>query len=376
MRILTIANTPPYVMGGAEIQAYHLAKEWVKKGHEVTVAGNRNETGKILFSEDSNIGINSVKIKIKNYNKFTRALSYTISLSWFLAKKRKKFDIIYCRFVKEPTIVVCFLKLFGVIDLPLFSCTECTGNRGEAYFLSTFWSSKWIVKLINKYNNIINIISPDIEKELVSIGLNKEKFSYIPNGTPISSEYFPCNDEKEKKDLVFVGRLVKRKNVDILIKAVKKLTDSGKNISLSIIGTGPVENELKELSDSLSLQKNIFFMGFVEENKKLECIAQHKIFVLPSMLEGFGIVVIEAMKIGLPVIVTNCGGPEFFVDNSVGRVAQAGSVDSLADSIKDLFSLETEQLDRMGVSAQKKVMENYNILTLAERHLDIFRQLI
>lgn len=51
MRILTIANTPPYVMGGAEIQAYHLAKEWVKKGHEVTVAGNRNETGKILFQK-------------------------------------------------------------------------------------------------------------------------------------------------------------------------------------------------------------------------------------------------------------------------------------------------------------------------------------
>lgn len=68
-----------------------------------------------------------------------------------------------------------------------------------------------IIKLINRYNNIINIISPDIEKELVSIGLNKEKFSYIPNGTPISSEYFPCNDEKERKDLVFVGRLVKRK---------------------------------------------------------------------------------------------------------------------------------------------------------------------
>ncbi|CAK8715217.1 hypothetical protein KKHLCK_04320 [Candidatus Electrothrix laxa] len=376
MRVLTIANTPPYVMGGAEIQAYHLAKEWVKKGHEVTVVGNRNETGVILFSEGSDLGINSVKIKTRNYNKFTRALSYTVSLSWFLVKNKKKFDIIYCRFVKEPTIVVCFLKLLGIINLPLFSCTECTGNRGEAYFLSTFWSSKLIIKLINRYNNIINIISPDIEKELVSIGLNKEKFSYIPNGTPISSEYFPCNDEKERKDLVFVGRLVKRKNVDILIKAVKKLTDSGKNISLSIIGTGPVENELKELRDSLFLQENIFFMGFVEENKKLECIAQHKIFVLPSMLEGFGIVVIEAMKIGLPVIVTNCGGPEFFVDNSVGRVAQVGSVDSLTDSIKDLLSLESEQLNQMGLSAQKKVMENYNISILAERHIDIFRQLI
>ncbi|MCI5211729.1 MAG: glycosyltransferase family 1 protein [Candidatus Electrothrix sp. ATG2] len=376
MRILTIANTPPYVMGGAEIQAYHLAKEWVKKGHEVTIAGNRNKTGMILFSEDSNLGINSIKIKTKNYNKFTRALSYTISLSCFLVKKRKKFDVIYCRFVKEPTIVVCFLKLFGVIDLPLFSCTECTGNRGEAYFLSTFWRSKWIVKLINNYNNIVNIISPDIEKELVSIGLNKEKFSYIPNGTPISSEYFLFNNEKEKKDLVFVGRLAKRKNVDILIKAVKKLTDSGKNISLSIIGTGPVENELKELSDSLSLQKNIFFMGFVEENKKLEHIAQHKIFVLPSMLEGFGIVVIEAMKIGLPVIVTNCGGPEFFVDDSVGRVAEVGSINSLTDKIENLLFQNQEQLDRMGALARKKVVENYNISKLADEHIAIFQQLI
>ncbi|MCI5123007.1 MAG: glycosyltransferase family 1 protein [Candidatus Electrothrix sp. AR5] len=376
MRILTIANTPPYVMGGAEIQAYHLAKEWVKKGHEVTIAGNRNKTGVILFSEDSDIGVNSIKIKTKNYNKFTRALSYTISLSWLLVKKRKKFDIIYCRFVKEPTVVVCFLKFFGVVDLPLFSCTECTGNRGEAYFLSTFWNSKWIVKLINRYNNIINIISPDIEKELVSIGLNKKKFSYIPNGTPVSNEYFDLSNEKEKKDLVFVGRLVKRKNVDILIKAIKKLTESGEDISLSIIGTGPVENELKELRDSLSLQENVFFMGFVGESKKLECIAQHKIFVLPSMLEGFGIVVIEAMKIGLPVIVTNCGGPEFFVDNSVGRVAQVGSIDSLADSIKDLLVLESEQLKRMGELARKKVVDNYNVSILADEHIAIFERLI
>ncbi len=375
MKILVIANIPPYSMGGAEIQALHLATEWAKSGHSVTVAGNRNKNDVLFVWQD--IFLNVFNIKTLRKNKFTRAVSYSISLTFLVLRKKKEFDLVYCRFVKEPTIIICLLKLFKLHNLPIVSCTECTGKRGEAYFLENFFFSNLFIRLINKYNDVINIISPAIEKELISIGLDKNKFSYIPNGTPVENlPEFSYNDFLERRNIVFVGRLVKRKNIDILMHAIRCIAKTYKNISLDIIGTGPIEDELKKLREDLVLHDIVNFIGFIDENKKINTISKYKLFVLPSELEGFGIVVIEAMKAGIPVIVTNSGGPEFFIDNSVGRVAMVGDIDSLANAITELLLLDTNKLYEMGKKAQDIVKEKYDIKILSLRHIELFQQIL
>jgi glycosyltransferase involved in cell wall biosynthesis len=307
-------------------------------------------------------------------NRLTRAISYALSLAGLLFLYRSQFDIIYCRFVKDAAITTGLLQWLRVMRVPVVACAECAGAPGDAEFLRGLPCARFLVRVLNKAMSAINILSPAIEQEFASIGFHSAKFSYIPNGIEIP--HFSKQDISLAPwySLVFIGRVTQQKGLPYLLYALQELIHTGTPVRLTIIGAGAELGNLRRVVKDFDIESKVTFLGEVPNKRIAEHLLPHDIFVLPSLYEGFGVAVVEAMAAGLPVIVTRCGGPEFFVDDTFGRICEPGNVQSLQAAILELISMRREDLLKMGARARRKAIETYDIASVAREYVELFQQ--
>jgi len=162
-----------------------------------------------------------------------------------------------------------------------------------------YWIEKMAIKMPDK---IISISKHTTSRLINNFKISKNKIHTVPCGVDYE-KIIKIKPSAEKSDVIFAGRLLKHKNVDILIKAVSLIK---KPIKCIIIGDGPELENLKELTHKLGLDKKIIFKGFVKDKETVFALMKSsKVFVFPSSREGFGIVVLEANACGLPVITVN-----------------------------------------------------------------------
>jgi len=168
----------------------------------------------------------------------------------------------------------------------------------------------------------------------------------IPNG--IDLEFIRSAPvSKKKSDLIFVGRLLKHKNIDVLLESVAEIKKTQPNILCRIIGTGPEKKRLITIAQNLKLSNNVTFHGRIEDDTEVfSMMKASKMFVLPSTREGFGIVVLEAYACGLPVVTVKHpdNAALELVSAKSGRVAEL-NVSSLTESIDYLLKHKTEVAD-------------------------------
>ncbi len=371
MRILIVANIPPYAKGGAETQARFLAEEFVALGHSVTVAGN--EIPKNIHNE--NYSFNAVHIATLRSTKLSRGLSYFVSLAWYVLRNRKNFDVIYCRFLGEAALSVCVIKQFFRLDIPLVPCTACAGKMGDAEYVMQLPLSGYLINLINKHCNAINNISPKTGEELISIGIDSTLLKYFPNGIRFKNLKAKKAVSKVRK-LVYVGRLVPQKAIPCLLDAVRLLVDEGLKFELHLIGDGSDREALELYVRENNFSEYVFFHGYIDNCLIAEHLPSYDIFVLPSLYEGFATATIEAMFSGLPAVVTMSGGPEYFVDAAVGRVCEPGNSSALATSLSEVLHLSDVELLEMGARGRQRVIERFNIKSIAKDYIELFEKLI
>jgi glycosyltransferase involved in cell wall biosynthesis len=205
---------------------------------------------------------------------------------------------------------------------------------------------KIVEKLTSYLTKNIMAISEKTRRDLGSIGVNK-KIKVVPVG--INMQYIEeINPSDYKSDVIFAGRLIKDKNVDILIKAVEIVKKEVKDIKCTIIGEGPERANLENLAKKLKIRDNIKFINFLDEHREMiSYIKSSKVFVLPSTREGFGIVVLEANACGLPVIVVNHkmnAACDLIVNNKNGFIADFSEND-IADKIIFMLNKKEEMYD-------------------------------
>jgi glycosyltransferase involved in cell wall biosynthesis len=132
----------------------------------------------------------------------------------------------------------------------------------------------------------------------------KKEIVTVPLGVDIET-IFAVPHHEMQSDIIFAGRLLPNKNVHLLIEAVKLVKRTKKDVRCLIVGNGPERERLEALVAELHLQNNITFFNFLEDHNELfSLMKSSKMFVLPSVREGFGLVVVEANACGLPVITT------------------------------------------------------------------------
>ena len=174
--------------------------------------------------------------------------------------------------------------------------------------------------------------------QYIGLGLNKDKvysFPYfIDDDKIISKRLF---DNKRLVKLLFVGQLIPRKNVLLLIQAVNNVVGLGIKIQLDIVGDGILKDDLKRTVSSLGLDNIVFFLGSKNQAELQDIFLNHDAFILPSKFDGWGCVAVEAMASGLPIIVSDsCGSASVVSEKEHGFVVESNSLSSLTSKIEFL----------------------------------------
>lgn len=160
--------------------------------------------------------------------------------------------------------------------------------------------------------------------QVVHPGINPNKFLKIK--------------KTKNPSFLYLGRLQEYKNIDVAIKAFAQVVKEFPEAMLTIAGFGEAQKSLKRLAAELGLEKQIHFVGKVSEEEKAELLASHWVFVQPSMLEGWGITVIEANASSTPVIASNVNGLKDSVsDMYSGFLINPKDVDGFAEAMLDLI---------------------------------------
>src|SRR5699024_2085410 len=144
--------------------------------------------------------------------------------------------------------------------------------------------------------------------------------------------------QSKKINLLFIGSINKNKNLYATILACKRLMEEGYDVTLHVIGNGPKLEDAEKLCADLSIQDNVIFYGYIDDKKRLLSIYRSSdIFVMPSYRETFGLVYIEAMSQGLPVIYSrNQGIDGYFIDGEVGYSIDPNDFKSIVIAVEKI----------------------------------------
>ena len=179
--------------------------------------------------------------------------------------------------------------------------------------------------------------------------------------------------DEDKFVIVTVGRLVARKNVGELLEVIADLNDP--NDLLIIIGDGPKKDEWEQKARELGISDRVRFEGFVDAERKSQLLSAADCFASTSLHEGFGLVFLEAMDHGLPVVAYDHGGQsDFLVDGQTGGLIQFGDHEAFVASLR---GLKQDAAGRAGIADKNKdVAKDYYIERCAEQYEALFEKQI
>jgi len=183
------------------------------------------------------------------------------------------------------------------------------------------------------YKNVDAFITTtkDQQQYLIQEGITPEKINVIPNFSRLPAVDAVSHHANDPLVVVSCGRMVEKKGFHILLKAFKKVIASGAEVFLHLGGDGEEKDELQHLCDALGINNHVKFCGWVDSVDAF--LEGADIFVLPSLDEPFGIVVLEAMAKGKPLISTRTQGPSEILNDETSYLVETGSVDALANAL-------------------------------------------
>ena len=337
-KILFIVNYyTPYISGLTEVVRV-LAEYYVKEGHDVTVLCGNHDQKKLLSEEI----INNVKVvRAKTLFKLSKGM-VSLDFIYKAIKISKDYDVVNIHApMLELGIINSFIKKRQVI-----STYHCDIDLEKGFLnnlIKKIMNFSNSVGLKNSFKVLVTTLDYGKHSKIASKYLDK----LVEVRTPIK-EYFPVkvHKNKDKKIIGFCGRIVMEKGIDVLIKAYKIIKETREDIKLLIGGDytnvagGSIYPKLQQYIDTNDL-KDIEFLGKISEENMGEFYSSLDIFVLPSInpLEAFGMVQIEAMLCGVPVVSSDLYGVRTIVQNTgMGLVHENGNEKDLAKCILEILN--------------------------------------
>jgi len=297
----------PWIKGGGEKRIWEISKRLAEKGHEVHWFGIKWWDGEDVFVKDD-VYLHGVCESKELYVDGRRSIKEAICFAWKVLPHlmKEKVDVVDCQaFPYFPCFSAKFYSLFKKTPL-IITWYEVWDDYWYEYLGKKGVFGKIVERLTSKLpNTTIITISEKVKNDLISIGVNYNKIKIIPDGIDFRGIQKAMPSTK-RYDILYAGRLIKHKNVDILIRAINIVKEDMPDIKCGIIGDGPEKVNLTKLTTYLKLEREIEFLGFLEKYEDVvSYMKSSKVFVLPSTREGAGLVTLEANACGLPVITVN-----------------------------------------------------------------------
>lgn len=222
----------------------------------------------------------------------------------------------------------------------------------------------WIGTISNFNLTFLKRVNPEVDFAKLNIhkcGLPLDRFAYAPKEKP-----------SVPRRMVAVGRMVRTKGFDTLVKASHELRQRGIDHTLIIIGDGPQRPELERLIESLGLHDAVRLPGYCSPREVQTALAEADAFVLPvgwdptlKIPEGVPVALMEAMAVGIPVVSGRTAGiPELIEDGITGFLANPGDPSDLAEVVARLFSLSNEDRGSLTLAARQKIVSEHDIVAL------------
>ncbi len=310
----------------------------------------------IVFSARKNTLTNHVQLKFPLSKKLQN-----IALSVWLFRKLEKY---ISKHELAQIAINCGpggLFLFRKPEIPVIAVCCHTYWQQSNYIKIQSWKKIFVPFEKRTYHLADKIISISEDSKSVLVekyAIPSDKITVIPCGIN-KEEFFPIKDiEKIPNSILYIGRIDTRKGVMFLIKSLKLATKKNPHIKLFLGGKGKDLSKLKQYVSDNNLDKNIEFIGFVPDEKLNEWYNKVQCVVVPSIFEGFGITVIEAMATGTPVIGTNVDGIKNIIqDQYNGFLVPYGNEQALSGKINRVL---TENNDRIIKNAKKDIDSKYD----------------
>lgn len=360
-RNIVFLNTH-FSWGGGENWTLLTAKGLADRGHNVWVAGRQDSE---IIKRAKAKGLRTEIVNLHN------TLSCLNPVKIFSFKS----------FLEENNIEVLFLNLsrdrkFGAITGALADVERIIYRRGVDRPLKKRFYSNWL------YGTVLTDIianskstKENVMKNLKGI-LNKEKIKLIYNGVEIPENIEPgfslredYNINESDKILVNVGRLFPEKGHDLLLAGMKKLNRLNQSWKLFIIGEGDERDKIERLISEYELDDQVYLTGFVDNVD--EYLAQADLMVHSARIEGFGLVLVEAMATGLPVVAVAASNiPEIVQDGEVGLLAKEENPQDLAEKVNQLLK-DDDLRTTYASNARDYVKKNFSIEKMVNQYEEL-----
>jgi glycosyltransferase involved in cell wall biosynthesis len=298
----------PYLAGGGETRYYHLAKHLVSSGDDVLVVTSR------LSGCSSQEALFNGKLRIHRVGFFPHPTSKRSILplpGYFLS------SILHARLIGQCDILdlntyasalagklASFLKkrpsVITVHDL--FAGQWSTEHNVPTSMLGAM--SEKLIGLVNSDGFFITVSESTKRKMIRYLNLDENNIFVVPNGVDYEAiRRLAHGVKRESNRLAYVGRLVKYKNVEQVLELVLRLRDLGLDAKADIVGDGPERSRLESLASKMRISSHVRFCGFLKRQEDvIRILSSASVLVNPSVFEGFGMVLLEAMAAGTPVV--------------------------------------------------------------------------
>jgi len=378
MKIIEVVQRFHPALGGAETQVKLNTEELAGRGHEVIVLTTHSlsplDIPTLLHPIRRNLNNLPTYEKMDGYEvyRYKTVLRFYGALltTPMMMLLRKKVDIIhaYSFYVTTSVIAAIIAKLR---DIPfVLTANDCTIGLHSPTIEKVCSSlyDKTLGKILGSISTKVIAVSNANRIDLIKAGVPKRKIVIIPNA--VRTETFHNHKNITTVDnptILYVGRISRDKGIQYLIKVVPQILKDFPAAKFVVVGQDyGYLDALIHLAEKLKVSQSLFFTGPLSDKELVEAYSSADLFVLPSELEAFGIVLIEAMSAGVPVIASNCGGMPCVVQDGVnGFLFNVGDVKDLTVKIKKVLS--NKNLSKKLVENGRKTARKYMVGNVVEQ---------
>ncbi|AEH07155.1 glycosyltransferase family 4 protein [Methanothermococcus okinawensis] len=376
---------PPIMVGGLSVHCKGLAEALVRAGHDVDVI----TVGYELPEYENINGVNVHRVKPIGHPNF---LTWATFMAHFMEKKLgslgvDNYDIIHCHDWMTHFVGSSVKHLLNKPYIQSIHSTE-QGRCGGIYSDDSraindieWWSTYESHAVITVSNSIKEEIcstfnTPWDKVNVIYNGINPWEFD-IPMDDNEKNEFRAhIGIQPYEKMILFVGRLVYQKGVEYLIRATPKILEQHPNSKIVIAGSGDMRGYLEDLAFQLGCRDKILFLGFVGGDMLKKLFKSADVAVIPSVYEPFGIVALEAMAAGAPVVASSVGGlKEIIQHEHNGVLVYPKNPDSIAWGVNKVLSDEGFK-EWIVNNAKHDVYTKYSWDVVANRTVDVYNKVI
>lgn len=364
--IILVSKFVPSVLGGTEIATYNIAKHLAERGHEVHVITSHD---KGLAKDSSEEGFFIHRRKI-----IKKPIIWPAIYFLHVIRTTRKYDpdIVHVKSIK--------LGLFALLIKKICHKPYTLWAQGsDIYFPAIPYRFFYKIILANadaviaqtadEKRVIQNICNRDVM--VISNGIDLSRFSILTKKECMNKLQIKTN----ANIILFVGSLREVKGVRYLIEAMRLLIKQNINVRLMLVGDGPERHKLEKLICDLDIGDYIILIGKVPNDRVIEYMTIASIFVLPSLSEGFPLVIVEAMASGLPIITTNITGlPEIIKENRNGYLVEPKNSTKIAEKI--LLLLKDDELRKRIAQYNRHDAQNYTWDEITDNLIQIYKSLL